>query len=235
MERFSTPPATVTDREGSEPMTSAVDPPKAVRTANPLFSLCGCLVVLVVAASVGALISFWMVLSGGLQDSPLLLPELQRTDGDLQVIADLGDSTDDMTLTHAQWNLFLTDQVDQMIAAGEVSPGSGVRLLPQPDGQTRLLVSIGIPEDQSTAPWWLRGRFANLEMIGTATIHGGNIDSADVDLYQWGSIYKGENLDQQQSIEVLDKLFREFPLSGISLEIRELEFVQDKLRIVLNK
>lgn len=216
-------------------MTSAVDPPRVVRKANPLFSLCGCLVVLVVAASVGAMISFWMVLSGGLQDSPLLLPELQPTDENLQVLAEHADSTDDMTLTHAQWNLFLTDQLDQMIEAGDLSPGSGVRLLPQPDGPTRLLVSIGIPEDQSTSPWWMRGRFANLEMIGTATIHGGVIDSADVDLYQWGSIYKGENLGLKPSIEVIDKLFREFPLPGISLDIRELEFVQGKLRISQGK
>ncbi|MDE0960168.1 MAG: hypothetical protein OSB09_05250 [Planctomycetota bacterium] len=199
---------------------------------RPLLKLAGCLGVLLVAAMVGGLISMWMVLSGGLQDDPLILPPLNRSPESLEEIS-AGPSADgSYSFTLDQWNLILAGEIDPLVQSNQLRSGSGVRLISQPDGRIRLLVTIGFPEDQQQVSWWLRGNYINIEMIGTIVIHDGVIEDAKLDLYQWGSIYKGIDLTKAQSIQSLEQAIQDLKkYPWISIPIRHLEFDGDQLQI----
>ena len=51
----------------------------AAKSPRPLLRLGGCLLVLILALGLGALIATWMVISGGLPTEPLILPPLEET------------------------------------------------------------------------------------------------------------------------------------------------------------
>ncbi len=206
--------------------------PAAIRAGRPLLKMAGCLVVLLVATSVGGLISMWMVLSGGLQDTPLLLPPLIHAPQMTEALEGWPPTQGSASFTLDQWNLILADELGRLISSNELSSGSGIRLISQPDGRIRGLVTLGFPEEQQQVSWLLRGKFINIEMIGTVVIHDGVIEDAKLDLYQWGSIYKGKDLTREQSIESLEKVIedlKKFPWA--SIPIRHLEYDGEQLSI----
>ncbi len=191
-------------------MTSASetppDPPTKAGPRPPLLRAGGCLLVLIVALFFGGMIALWMVVSGGIQQAPLTFPELAATDLDRAAISSWRQTPSDLRYTPTQWNLILSSIIEKQVAAGELQEGSGVYIEPQPDGPLRVLISVGFPDSTDEVPWLLRGRFVNLEMIGTVKIHDGSIEEAKLDLYQMGSIFKGHEMPREQSIETLQKL-----------------------------
>ena len=216
----------------AEEPASINEEPAATRAGRPFLKMGGCLVVLLVATSVGGLISMWMVLSGGLQDNPLLLPPLIRSPQMTEAIEGWPPTQGSASFTLDQWNLILDDELGRLVASNELISGSGIRLISQPDGRIRGLVSLGFPEDQQQVSWLLRGKFINIELIGTVVIHDGVIEDAKLDLYQWGSVYKGKDLTREQSIESLEKVIedlKKFPWA--SIPIRHLEYDGEQLSI----
>ena len=204
------------------------DPSDSPATGKPLYRLGGCLLLLLLALALGALISTWMVISGGLPTSPLTLPPLEE-EAEPGSWMQLWRSCDgELELTPARWNQLIAALIETKIADGELLAGSGMRLIPQPDGPLHLFLTLGFSEDLETVPWLLRGRFANLEIVGTVKIVSGSVAEAQLDLYQWGSIYKGENLSQEKSREIITDLLEELvPIIG---EIRHLEYDGKELR-----
>ncbi len=207
---------------------TTIDPSDSPSTGNPLFRLGGCLLLLILALGLGALIATWMVISGGLPTSPLTLPPLEEATEPSSWMQLWRSSGGELELTPARWNQLIAALIESKIADGELLAGSGMRLIPQPDGPLHLLLTLGFSEDLETVPWLLRGRFANLEIVGTIKIVSGSVADAQLDLYQWGSIYKGENLSQENSKEIITDLLGQLvPIIG---EIRHLEYDGKKLR-----
>ncbi len=182
------------------------DPPPGGGARPPLLRAGGCLLVLIVALFFGGMIALWMVVSGGIQQTPLTFPELAATDLDRAAISSWRQTPSDLRYTPTQWNLILSTIIEKQVTAGKLQEGSGVYIEPQPDGPLRVLISVGFPDSSDEVPWLLRGRFVNLEMIGTVKIRDGSIEEAKLDLYQMGSIFKGNEMSREQSIETLEKL-----------------------------
>jgi hypothetical protein len=96
-----------------------------------------------------------------------------------------------------------------------------------------LLLTLGFPADREDVPWLLRGRFINLEIIGDLQIANGTVTHAKLDLYQWGSIYRGQNMDEEQSKKTVTEFLGEItPIIG---PIRQLEYDGTSLRFSLNR
>ena len=121
--------------------------------------------------------------------------------------------------------------IDEKTESGDLLLGSGVRLNPQPDGSLQLLLSLGFPSDLEDIPWLLRGKFINLEIVGDIKILEGTVSHAKLDLYQWGSIYKGKDLSEESSKKIAIDLLEEItPFVG---EIRQLEYDGSRLKFSL--
>lgn len=202
---------------------------------KPLARFGGCLLVLILALALGALISSWMVISGGLPTTPLSLPPLEESTilVDWSVAHQKLEQGGELELTPARWNQLIAAIVERKIDSGELLSGSGVRLIPQPDGPLQLLLTLGFPDDLESVPWLMRGRFVNLEIIGTITINTGSVTDAKLDLYQWGSIYKGENLTGETAQGIIKDLLQEMlPVTG---EVQHLEYDGTKLKFALSR
>lgn len=197
---------------------------------RPLLRLGGCLLVLALALGLGTMIAMWMVMSGGLPTTPLILPPLEEpivlVDWSLahQKLA----QGEELELTPAHWNHLIAATVNTKIDSGELLSGSGARLIPQPDGTLQLFLTLGFPDDLEAVPWLMRGRFVNLEIVGDIKIVAGTVTHAQLELYQWGSIYKGENLSEEESKEITSDLLSEIsPVIGV---VHHLEYDGNQLR-----
>ncbi|MGE4620178.1 MAG: hypothetical protein AAEJ04_10255 [Planctomycetota bacterium] len=205
------------------------DPPR------PLFKLGGCLLALFLAICLGALIAAWMVISGGLPSAPLRLPVLVEPntlvnwDLDRQKL----EQGEELELTPDHWNYFIAEIIDAQINAGSLLPGSGARLIPQPDGPLQLLLTLGFPSDRIDVPWLLRDRFINLEIIGDLQIASGTLTHAKLDLYQWGSIYWGKDMDEEASKKLVADLLEEIKL--VIGPIRQLEYDGTSIKFSLDR
>ncbi|MEC9476100.1 MAG: hypothetical protein VX764_03590 [Planctomycetota bacterium] len=205
----------------------------AARSPRPLLRLGGCLLVLLLALGLGALIATWMVISGGLPTVPLIFPPLEEAN--IEVDWDLDrqrlEQGDELSLTPGTWNYLIGSIIDKQIDSGDLLQGSGARLHSQPDGSLQLMLSLGFPSDLEDVPWLLRGRFINVELVGNIRILDGEVATAKLDLYQWGSIYRGENLSEEESEQIaLDLLDEIVPIIG---EIRHLDYDGTQLKFSL--
>ena len=131
------------------------------------------------------------------------------------------------------WNYLIASIIDKQIDSGELLPGSGVRLHSQADGSLQLMLSLGFSSDRKDLPWLLRGRFINVELVGNIRILDGEVATAKIDLYQWGSIYRGDSLSEEKSkqiaIELLDEIV---PIIG---EVRHLDYDGTRLKFSLTR
>lgn len=205
------------------------------KAPRPFFRLGGCLLALLLALGLGMLIATWMVVSGGLPSDPMLLPPLEETNTSLDWdrIRQNLQRGEIIELDQPSWNSFLTEIIDNKIESGQLLAGSGARLSPQPDGSLQLLLSIGFGHDLEEVPWLARGRFINLEIIGDIEIADGSITKAKINLYQWGSIYRGENLPEETSKSIASDLLAEItPVVG---KIRLLQHEKNQLRFSISE
>ena len=179
---------------------------------RPAFKFLGCMVVLTLTLTMGVLVAFWMVTSGGFPREPLPFPPLEESADPLNLVELSHLHPAAITGSARAWTLSIESLIKIATETNAISPGSGFRCQTNPDGTITLKVSLGIPESAEDQSFFKRGRYMNFTLTGEIAVEAGSIVKSRIDEYSWGYIYNmqpGEVIEEEAGRKIIERIIEQ--------------------------
>lgn len=176
------------------------------RSFFTFWKCCGCLVLLGVMVTVAGVIAFNLALNSLLPRTPIEIPPVEYVQSQVEEIQARFDAAlpvgETVTVTPEELTIVVTDWIRTGSPLGE---RSGFYCTTTADGLLDARLCLEIPETEET-PFWLRGRFVTVSLVGNMTIEAGEVTSAKFSSFQFGDWIDEQSVPEEESRRFVDQM-----------------------------
>lgn len=179
------------------------------RVEKPFFTFwrcCGCLALVGVGFILASLLGAKWMRDHVFESTPIEVPELAVDPAQAQEIGErFGKAIaagELVRITPRDLTIAIQYYLD---TAAWLGPESRVHFVPTPEGLLDGRFRMQFLETPET-PWFMRGRYVNVALVGNLTIEDGDITDAKLASYRIVGLYHGEDVAEEESKQVFEGL-----------------------------
>jgi len=195
------------DRAGAAEWSEESPAAEAPRPFFTFWRCCGCLAFIGVALFLAVGIGAKWVRDLAFELEPMPIPETQVSAEEAERIAERWErdlaAGELVRMTPEELTIVLQHGLSRI---AELGPETRFYAAATPEKLLDLRLRLQFPAEEKAFPWFMRGRFANVAMVGTLTVENGAITDALLTSYRFAGFQEGKNVSEQESKQLLEGL-----------------------------